>query len=84
MPSGGYDTTVRLFDVQKGVQLHALRGHDLSVSSVLFNLAGNLIVSGGKDASVRFWDVRSGLCIKNLRSHLGEVRGPAPRHEHIS
>jgi hypothetical protein len=43
--SGGYDKTVRLYDVAKGVLLRTLHGHQLAVSAVLFNAAGNLVVS---------------------------------------
>ena len=71
--SGGYDAAVRLYDLTTGSLLRSLVGHERSVSSAVFNSAGNLIVSGGKDATVRFWDARSGLCLKCFESPLGEV-----------
>jgi len=71
--SGGYDAAVRLYDLTTGALLRSLVGHECSVSSAVFNSAGNLIVSGGKDATVRFWDARSGLCLKCFESPLGEV-----------
>ena len=71
--SGGYDAAVRLYDLTTGALLRSLVGHERSVSSAVFNTAGNLIVSGGKDATVRFWDTRSGLCLKCFESPLGEV-----------
>ena len=49
--STGYDQTVRLWDVVKGVHLKTLHGHALSVSHAAFNASGHLIVSGGKDAT---------------------------------
>ncbi|KAL1515882.1 hypothetical protein AB1Y20_002497 [Prymnesium parvum] len=69
----GYDKTVRLFDVNKGILLRTMQGHELSVRQAVFNATGNLIVSGGKDATIRFWDARSGLCVKRFDRHLGEV-----------
>jgi len=71
--TGGYDKIVRLFDVESGSVLKTFTGHSLSISSVLFNPLGNLIVSGSKDSNVRFWDSVSGLCIRTLNAQLGEV-----------
>jgi WD40 repeat protein len=71
--TGGYDKIVRLFDVESGSVLKTFTGHSLSISSVMFNPLGNLIVSGSKDSNVRFWDSVSGLCIRTLNAQLGEV-----------
>jgi len=83
--SGGYDAAVRLYDLTTGALLRSLVGHECSVSSAVFNSAGNLIVSGGKDATVRFWDARSGLCLKCFESPLGEVTSVdlAPNGVHL-
>jgi len=83
--SGGYDAAVRLYDLTTGALLRSLVGHERSVSSAVFNTAGNLIVSGGKDATVRFWDARSGLCLKCFESPLGEVTSVdlAPNGVHL-
>eukprot|EP00004_Rigifila_ramosa_P020461 TRINITY_DN5305_c0_g1_i1.p1 TRINITY_DN5305_c0_g1~~TRINITY_DN5305_c0_g1_i1.p1 ORF type:complete len:658 (+),score=115.67 TRINITY_DN5305_c0_g1_i1:278-1975(+) len=71
--SGGYDQTVRTYDIRTGTCVRTCLGHTSSVSALLFNPAGNLIVSGSKDATVRFWDVRSGVAVKVYASHLSEV-----------
>lgn len=71
--TGGYDKTVRLYDINKGQVLKAFAGHQLSVSKCVFNPYGNLIISGSKDNTIKFWDVTSGLCVKTISSHLGEV-----------
>ena len=73
--SAGYDKTVRLYDLTKGVLVRTLHGHELAVSQVLFNAAGNLVVSAAKDATVRFWDLRSAVCLQSFGQPLGEVRG---------
>ena len=73
--SAGYDKTVRLHDLTKGVLVRTLHGHELAVSHVLFNAAGNLVVSAAKDATVRFWDLRSAVCLQSFGRPLGEVNG---------
>jgi len=77
--SAGYDKTVRLHDLTKGVLVRTLHGHELAVSHVLFNAAGNLVVSAAKDATVRFWDLRSAVCLQSFGRPLGEVNGGGGR-----
>eukprot|EP01087_Luapelamoeba_hula_P022214 TRINITY_DN7906_c0_g1_i1.p1 TRINITY_DN7906_c0_g1~~TRINITY_DN7906_c0_g1_i1.p1 ORF type:complete len:601 (+),score=60.46 TRINITY_DN7906_c0_g1_i1:221-1804(+) len=71
--TGGYDKTVRLFDVRTGVQSRSFVGHSASVSCAIFNPHGNLVISGSKDNTIKYWDIASGLCIKTYSTHLGEV-----------
>lgn len=71
--TGGYDQTVRLFDIQTGVATKTFRGHVASVTDAQFNRHANLIVSGSKDGTIRLWDILSGLCVHTLRQTLGEV-----------
>lgn len=71
--TGGYDQTVRLFDIQTGAISKTFRGHIASVCDAQFNRHANLIVSGSKDGTIRLWDILSGLCVHTLRQTLGEV-----------
>lgn len=71
--TGGYDMSVRLFDVRNGETVRRFQGHTASVCSVVFNPFGNLIASGSKDNTIKFWDIVSGICIRTLAQHLGEV-----------
>ncbi|KAJ3119167.1 hypothetical protein HK100_000435 [Physocladia obscura] len=71
--SGGYDSTIRLFDIERGVIVKTFTGHTLSTTSTIFSSIGNLIISASKDATIKFWDIISGICIKTIASHLGEV-----------
>lgn len=77
LATGGYDKTVRLYDVRSGTLVRTFTGHGLSVSSVRFNPLGNLIVSGSKDRTIKFWDIFSGVCVKTYSSHLMEVSSVA-------
>ncbi|KAJ0400802.1 hypothetical protein ATCC90586_008089 [Pythium insidiosum] len=71
--TGGYDQTVRLFDITTGSNIKTFRGHVASVCDVQFNRHANLLVSGSKDGTIRLWDILSGLCVHTLRQTLGEV-----------
>ncbi|KAJ3298013.1 hypothetical protein HK104_011237 [Borealophlyctis nickersoniae] len=71
--TGGYDKTVRLYDIVRGRVVKTFSGHTLSVTKAIFNPLGNLVVTGSKDNTIKFWDILSGLCIKTISSHLGEV-----------
>lgn len=57
---GGYDRTVRLYDIERGALVKTFTGHQLSVSQTIFNPLGNLIVTGSKDNTIKFWDIVSG------------------------
>jgi WD40 repeat protein len=71
--TGGYDQSVRLWDINTGAVAKTFRGHFASVCDVQFNRHANFIVSGSKDGSIRLWDILSGLCVHTLRQTLGEV-----------
>ncbi|PVU98683.1 hypothetical protein BB559_001374 [Furculomyces boomerangus] len=70
---GGYDRTVRLFDLVVGRVVQTFSDHELSVSSAIINPLGNLLITGSKDHTVKFWDIMSGSVVNNIRTHLGEV-----------
>ncbi|KAG7384025.1 hypothetical protein PHYPSEUDO_003050 [Phytophthora pseudosyringae] len=71
--TGGYDQSVRLWDIATGAVAKTFRGHFASVCDVQFNRHANFIVSGSKDGTIRLWDILSGLCVHTLRQTLGEV-----------
>ncbi|CAO3622495.1 unnamed protein product [Cunninghamella blakesleeana] len=71
--TGGYDKTVRMFDVNTGTIVKTFPGHQSAVTKTIFNPLGNLIITGSKDNTIKFWDIVSGLCIRTIQSHLGEV-----------
>lgn len=53
------DHTVKLWDVQTGEQLGALRDHVDSVTCLAFSPDGNTLVSGSHDRTLRFWHAAS-------------------------
>jgi WD40 repeat protein len=64
LASGGYDTTVRLWDPEHGSERAVFTGHSLAVTSLQFNEDGSQLVSGSDDGSARLWQTSSGelLC----------------------
>jgi len=59
------DTTVRVWDVATGRQLHMLKGHTLSVMAVAFGSDGHSLTSASSDF-VKVWDVRSGNQLRSM------------------
>jgi len=63
--SASRDNTIRLWDVQTGIERHILQGHDDDVSGVAF--VGEQLVSASYDGTLRWWDVKSGECLRVVR-----------------
>jgi WD40 repeat protein len=82
--SCGEDTTVRLWDLRDltvslaeksrssiyGVNYphHVLKGHKETVSAVVFNFSGELLLSAGRDKTVRVWILPEGYREKNSKT----------------
>lgn len=86
--TGSRDTTVRVWDIQKGRMLRLLQGHSNSVRCL--DVCGNRVVSGSYDASCRvrpsrlylrmlidaalqIWNVDTGECLHVLDGHEQEI-----------
>jgi WD40 repeat protein len=79
--SGGFDATVRLWDVASGKQIgNALTGHTSAVKSVAFSPDGVVIASGDQNGEVRLWNSRTGQELGSpFTGHSREVLGLAFR-----
>ncbi|CAD6569238.1 MAG: hypothetical protein TREMPRED_005131 [Tremellales sp. Tagirdzhanova-0007] len=71
--SASYDQIVRLWDVEKGKQIHTFSGHTQSTLAVAFDPTGKMIASGSKDKHIRLWDAVGGMSIHTTPASLGEV-----------
>lgn len=55
-PSASFDSTVRLWDVERGVCIHTLTRHQEPVYSVAFSPDGKHLASGSFDKCVHIWN----------------------------
>jgi WD40 repeat protein len=65
---GDDDGMVRVWDLDSGVPLHTLAGHDGSVAAVAISADGSRAVSGGADGVVRVWDLSQGTALASFSS----------------
>jgi len=66
LASGSDDTTVRLWDVATGRELHVLAGHTAIIRSIAFSPDGRTLATGSYDYMVKLWDVATGELLRNL------------------
>jgi len=69
LASGGWDGTMRLWDVQTGKQIRILTDKDTGgpVFSIAFSPDGRMIATGGWDGIARLWDAETGVVLKKMR-----------------
>ncbi|KAG6853699.1 hypothetical protein C0991_002234 [Blastosporella zonata] len=69
--TGGYDRTVRVWNMETGVQLHVLKGHTRAVRALQFD--DIKLITASMDHTLRVWDWRRGKCIRMLSGHTDGV-----------
>jgi WD40 repeat protein len=57
LASGGWDFTVKLWDVNTGKEKNTLMEHSGSVTSVAFSPDSSLLASGSLDGTIKLWDI---------------------------
>jgi WD40 repeat protein len=58
--SGSEDRTVKVWDLESGVELVTLNGHEQVIWSVAVTSDGQRVVSGSDDGTLKVWDLESG------------------------
>lgn len=64
--SASFDSTVRLWDVERGVCIHTLTKHQEPVYSVAFSPDGKHLASGSFDKCVHIWNTTVSISAKKL------------------
>lgn len=72
--TGGWDATVRYWDLATGRCLRLMVGHTHPVLSVDLTADGRFAFSAGMDEAVRIWDVTTGHCVYVLEGHTALKR----------
>ncbi|MEQ2297817.1 F-box-like/WD repeat-containing protein TBL1XR1-A, partial [Ameca splendens] len=66
-----FDSTVRLWDVERGVCIHTLTRHQEPVYSVAFSPDGKHLASGSFDKCVHIWNTQTGALVHSYRGTGG-------------
>ena len=66
--AGGYDQTVRIWDLATNAELRQISGHTSTVRAVDISPDGQLIASGADDRSARLWNARTGELVRILKT----------------
>lgn len=69
--TGSYDRTVRVWNLETGVELHRLKGHTRAVRALQFDEVK--LITGSMDNTLKVWDWRRGKCIRTLTGHTEGV-----------
>jgi hypothetical protein len=67
LASGSSDQTVKLWDVQTGLEMKTLVGHTGEVLSVAFSSDGHILASASTDGTIKLWDIPKGHELETLR-----------------
>uniref|UniRef100_A0A8C6SEA7 Transducin (beta)-like 1 X-linked receptor 1b n=1 Tax=Neogobius melanostomus TaxID=47308 RepID=A0A8C6SEA7_9GOBI len=71
LASASFDSTVRLWDVERGVCTHTLTRHQEPVYSVAFSPDGRHLASGSFDKCVHIWNTQTGALVHSYRGTGG-------------
>ena len=69
--SASFDSTIRLWEVEKGACLHTLKKHADPVYSVSFSPDGKYLASGSFDKWIYVWSMADGSLVKQYRGSSG-------------
>ena len=75
--SASYDRTMKVWDVETGLELRTFRGHTDTVRGVALSGDGHRAVSTSDDRTLKVWDVETGRELRTLQGHTGSIHSVA-------
>ncbi|KAI9566530.1 WD40 repeat-like protein [Boletus coccyginus] len=69
--TGSYDCTVRVWNLETGIEVRCLKGHTRAVRALQFDEAK--LITGSLDHTIRVWNWRKGECVRTLEGHTDTV-----------
>jgi WD40 repeat protein len=75
--SGSRDNTVKVWNLETGVEQLTLTGHSNSVQAVAVTADGKRVISGSRDNTVKVWNLETGVEQLTLTGHSNSVRAVA-------
>ncbi|MEG4113871.1 MULTISPECIES: WD40 repeat domain-containing protein [unclassified Microcoleus] len=75
--SASQDCTLKIWDLQQGVELHTLKGHTDGISGVVVTPDGKCCISSSWDGTLRLWDLELGTALRTLESHTKGISAVA-------
>ncbi|KAL7626514.1 hypothetical protein AAE478_003286 [Parahypoxylon ruwenzoriense] len=71
LATGSYDSTIKLWDIEKGQVIRTLHGHTMGIRALQFD--DRMLVSASLDGTVKIWNWRTGTCINTLNHQDGVI-----------
>jgi WD40 repeat protein len=81
LASGGFENSVRVWDVAAGTCPQELKGHESTVTALAFSPDSTRLASGSWDQTVRLWTVKTGTQDAVLKGHPHTVMAVAWRRD---
>ncbi|KAL1919079.1 uncharacterized protein VTP21DRAFT_2460 [Calcarisporiella thermophila] len=69
--TGGYDCTVKVWDLMTGECIRTMTGHTRCVRALQFDSCK--LVTGSMDKTLRIWNYHTGKCIRVLEAHTDGI-----------
>ncbi|HEV3468185.1 MAG TPA: WD40 repeat domain-containing protein [Pyrinomonadaceae bacterium] len=77
LASGGWDGTIKLWDVAAGRELRTLAGHGWGIYKAFFSPDGRRLASSSRDGTVKLWDAATGQNTLTQRADALAVKSVA-------
>jgi WD40 repeat protein len=82
--SNSSDNSLKVWDLESGMELFMLRGHTGSTRGVVVTPDGRYAISASLDSTLKVWDLEAGTELRTLRGHSSRVNAvtvtPDGRH----